>query len=159
MTSRFVTKKRVFYLNVALRQFISNVAFVRNDRHATSTAGWRLIIFPCGMPACVTPRETPHSPKGTLVCIRIFVIFSSVFELISSSEHFQTKREVRRHRKVVRNLWSRFELDPSTVARVAGAQSFFYRREWIRRFPGFLCMMSILYVRTRKSLSAFVALS
>ena len=44
-----------------------NVAFVRNDLHARSTAGWRLIIFPCGMPACVTPRETSHSPKESLV--------------------------------------------------------------------------------------------
>ena len=43
--------------------------------------------------------------------------------------------KLRRYRKPVRNLWSRFELDPSTVARVAGAQSFFFR-EWIRRFPG-----------------------
>ena len=33
---------------------------------------------------------------------------------------------LRRYRKPVRNLWSRFELDPSTVARVAGAQSFFF---------------------------------
>ena len=45
--------------------------------------------------------------------------------------------KLRRYRKAVRNLWSRFELDPSTVARVAGAQSFFFFREWIRRFPGF----------------------
>ena len=36
---------------------------------------------------------------------------------------------LRRYRKAVRNLWSRFEHDPSTVARVAGAQSFFF-------FPG-----------------------
>ena len=43
-----------------------NVAFVRKDPHATSTSGWRLIIFPCGMPACVNPRETSHSPKGSL---------------------------------------------------------------------------------------------
>ena len=34
--------------------------------------------------------------------------------------------KLRRYRKPVRNLWSRFELDPSTVARVAGAQSFFF---------------------------------
>ena len=46
-----------------------NVAFFRNDPHATSTAGWRLITFPCGMSACVTPRETSHSPKGSLVNI------------------------------------------------------------------------------------------
>ena len=47
-----------------------NVAFVRNDPHATrSTAGWRLIIFPYGMPACVTPRGKSHSPKGSLVHI------------------------------------------------------------------------------------------
>ena len=37
--------------------------------------------------------------------------------------------KLRRYRKPVQNLWSRFELDPSTVARVAGAQSFFF-------FPG-----------------------
>ena len=66
--------------------------------------------------------------------------------------------KLRRHRKAVRNLSSRFELDPSTVARVAGSQSFF-RWEWIRRFPGFLCMRPILYVRTGKILSVFVALS
>ena len=53
-----------------------NVAFVRNDSHATrSTAGWRLITFTCGMPACVTPRGTSHSPKGSLVRIRTFVKF------------------------------------------------------------------------------------
>ena len=34
--------------------------------------------------------------------------------------------KLRRYRKAVRNLWSRFELDPSTAARVAGAQSFFF---------------------------------
>ena len=50
------------------------------------------------------------------------------------------------------------QLDPSTVARVAGAQSFLFR-EWIRRLPGFLCMRPILYVRTGKILSVFVALS
>ena len=40
-----------------------NVAFFRNDPHATSTAGWRLKTFPCGIPTCVTPRETSHSSK------------------------------------------------------------------------------------------------
>ena len=33
--------------------------------------------------------------------------------------------KLRRHRKAVRILWSRFELDSNTVARVAGSQSFF----------------------------------
>ena len=33
--------------------------------------------------------------------------------------------KLRRHRKAVQILWSRLELDPSTVARVAGSQSFF----------------------------------
>ena len=33
---------------------------------------------------------------------------------------------LRRYRKPVRNLWLRFELDPSTVACVAGAQSIFF---------------------------------
>ena len=67
--------------------------------------------------------------------------------------------KLRRHRKAVGNPSSRFELDPSTVACVADSQSFFFRWEWIRRFPGFLCMRPILYVRTGKSLSVFVALS
>ena len=40
-----------------------NVAFFRNDPHATSTARWRLKTFPCGIPTCVTPRETSHSSK------------------------------------------------------------------------------------------------
>ena len=59
-----------------------NVAFFRNDPHATSTAGWRLITFPCGMPACVTPRETSHPlPEGESctinVCFWPFGIFFS----------------------------------------------------------------------------------
>ena len=33
-------------------------------------------------------------------------------------------------------MWSRFGLDPITVARVACAQSSFFRWEWIRAFPG-----------------------
>ena len=83
MTSRFVTKKRVFkkmWHNANLSLY---VAFVRNDPHATSTAGWRLIIFPCGMPACVTPRGTSHSTKGSLVllCIKVFFCTSVFFSL------------------------------------------------------------------------------
>ena len=65
---------------------------------------------------------------------------------------------LRRHSKAIRNLSSRFELDPITVARVVGAQSFFFR-EWVRRLLGFLCVRLILYVRTGKKLSVFVALS
>ena len=55
--------------------------------------------------------------------------------------------KLRRHRKAFRNLWSRFELDPSTVARVAGSQKFF---PLAVRSPGFLCIRPILYVRTGK---------
>ena len=43
--------------------------------------------------------------------------------------------KLRRYRKAVPNLWSRFELDPSTVARVAGAQSFCFSGSG-RRFSG-----------------------
>ena len=69
-----------------------NVAFVRNDPHAMSTAGWRPLIFsPCGVPACVTLQETPHSRNGNLVCIRVFMKFSSVLDHISSYEHFLPK--------------------------------------------------------------------
>ena len=101
-----------------------NVAFVSNDPHATSTAGWRLIIVPCGMPGCVTPRETSHSPKGSLVCIRILSI-CEIFVCFGTYLFVRALLQLCRHRKAVRNLWSRFELDLSTVARVAGAQSFF----------------------------------
>ena len=71
---------------------------------------------------CVTPRGTPHSSKGSLVCKRTLIIFSCVLDHISSYEHFSPKREWHRHGKAVRNLWSRFELDPSSVARVVCAQ-------------------------------------
>ena len=70
MTKKRVKKKMWHNANLSL-----NVAFFRNDPHATSTAGWRLITFPCGMPACVTPRETSHSPKGSLVLLYINVFF------------------------------------------------------------------------------------
>ena len=74
---------------------------------------------------------------------------------------FLAKPLTLRHRKAVRNLSSRFELDPSTVARVAGARSLFcfVFLEWVRRFPGFLCMRSTLYVRTGKKMPVFFALS
>ena len=102
-----------------------NVAIVRNDPHATSTVGWGLIIFPGGMPACVTPRETSHSPKGSLVCIRVVVSFRLFWAYLFVRALLAKTLKLRRHRKVVRNLWSRFEVEPSTVARVAGSQSFF----------------------------------
>ena len=105
-----------------------------------------MISFSCRMSACVTPRETSHSPKGSLVCICTFVNFSSVLELIFVRALFAKTLKLRRHRKAVRNLWSRFEVNASTAARVAGSQSFFsFRWEWIRRFPGFSVLRPILY--------------
>ena len=104
-----------------------NVALVRNDPLATSTAGWRLIIFSCCMAACVTPRETSHSPKGSLVCILIFVIFLVCFgTYLFVRALFAETPKLGRHRKAIRNLWSRFELDPSTVAHVAGSHFFLF---------------------------------
>ena len=67
--------------------------------------------------------------------------------------------KLRRYGKPVRTRWSRFELDPSTVARVTCSQSFFSRREWVRRFPGFVCMRPILYVLTGKKLSLLPSLA
>ena len=58
--------KSVFFFNVAFASLSLNIAFVTNDPHATNTAGWRLIIFPCGMPACVTPRKHPTPRRGAL---------------------------------------------------------------------------------------------
>ena len=66
MTLLFLTEKRLFFF---LNWRTLNVAFVSNDPHATSTAGWRLITFPCCMPAWITPRGTSHSPKGSLICM------------------------------------------------------------------------------------------
>ena len=65
--SRFVTKKRVIKKMWPNANLSLNVALVRNDPNATSTAGWRSTTFPCGMPTCVTPRETSHSPMGSPV--------------------------------------------------------------------------------------------
>ena len=60
-----------------------NVALVRNDPHATrETARWRWIIFPCGMPACVTPQGSSHSPKGSLAYMyNVFFGPSTLFAL------------------------------------------------------------------------------
>ena len=73
MTSRFATNFCKMWRNANLSL---TVAFVRNDPHATkSTAGCRLIISPCGMPACVTLRGTSHSPKGSLqICVFTFAL-------------------------------------------------------------------------------------
>ena len=54
-----------------------NVAFVGNDLHATTSAGYRLIFSARGMPACVTLQETPHSPMGNLVYQTKVVYFST----------------------------------------------------------------------------------
>ena len=99
------------------------------------------------------PEEEPC--MYTYIC-EIFVCFRTYFFVRAL---LAKTLNLRRHRKAVRNLLSRFELDPRTVARVAGAQSFFFFRGWIRRFPGFLCMSPTLYIRTGKKRSVFVALS
>ena len=90
---------------------------------------------------------------------------------------FSQTLKLRRHKKAVRNLSSRFKLDPSTGTRVAGAQFFvfffsvfctcfvgpsfffFFFRETIRRFSGLLYMKPLLYARTGYILFVFVALS
>ena len=64
-----------------------DVALFRNDPHTTSTAGWRLIISPRGMPACVTPRGTSHSPTGLWLCIHVFC-FSHRYFFTSSRVSF-----------------------------------------------------------------------
>ena len=115
-----------------------NVTFVRNDPHATrSTAGWRWIIVPCGMPACVTPRGTSDSPKGSLLCIRIFVTISSVLELLFARTLLaKTLNYVDTGRPS--GTCGRGLSSIRALARVAGSQSCFFCWEWTRRFPGFL---------------------
>ena len=43
--------------------------------------GWSL--FPCGMPACVTPRGTPHFPKWILVRVCTKCIFFRTLETLT----------------------------------------------------------------------------
>ena len=73
-------------------------------------------------------------PLAIYICIRMFVNFSYFWQLFSSYEHFSAKHQVLGHGKPGRTSWSRFRRDPCTLERVAGAQKFFSRREWIRRF-------------------------
>ena len=61
------------------------------------------------------------------VCFRTYLFVRALLAKILN---------LRRYRKPVRNLRSRFELDPSTVAPRGGRPKFFFFREWIRRFPG-----------------------
>ena len=84
---------------------------------------------------------------------------SSVLDHISSCEHFQPKRCVRRHRKAVRNLWWRFELDPSTVARVACPRSFFFSPTGVDKTISRVSLYEAYFVRKYQVLSVFVALS
>ena len=48
--------------------FMETSRFHCHRSYTMSTTEWRLAIFSCGMPACVTPRGLPHSPKGNLEC-------------------------------------------------------------------------------------------
>ena len=57
MTSRFVTEKRVLKKMWHNASLSSNVAFVRNDPHATSTAGWRLMHASLRHPAGNIPLQ------------------------------------------------------------------------------------------------------
>lgn len=52
-------------------------------------------MFPCGIPDRVTSRGPPHCPKGSLVCIRVFVEMFSVFDTISSYVHRSHKHQAR----------------------------------------------------------------
>ena len=155
MTKKRVLKKVWHNANLSL-----NVAFFRNEPHATSTAGWRLITFPCGMPACVTPRETSHSPKGsfciyTYIC-EMFVCFGSyLFALLAKWLSTSTQEDDRPEPVVA--VCARSEHCSSR-----GVLSKFFPagvNKTIYDFPGF-SMRPILYVRTTgKMLSVFVALS
>ena len=87
----------------------------------------------------------------------MFVNFSCVLDHIFSYEHFKPKPQVRRHRKAVRNLWSRFDLDPSTVARVACSRSIF--PAGVAKTFSRVSLCEAYFVRTGKMLSVFLALS
>ena len=158
--SLFVTKKRVLFLLMWRNSNLSlNLAFVRNDPHATSTAGWWLIIFPYGMPACVTPRGTFQSPKGSLVhtynCENFVFFRTYLFVRALLGKTISTPTREARPDTLV-EVWARSEHYSSR-----GKRSKFFSAGSVyeRRFPGFLCVRPILYVRTGNILSVFVTLS
>ena len=84
-------------------------------------------------PAGNIPLHEGEPCMYTYVC-EIFVCFRTylfVRALLAKTP------KLRRHRKAVRNLSSRFELDPSTICSSRGERSkFFFWGEWVRRFPG-----------------------
>ena len=71
MVSQFVTKN-VFQKNVAFASLSPNVAFVRNDPYATSTAGWRLIISPV---ACqlASPHGKHHTSRRGALYVYVYL--------------------------------------------------------------------------------------
>ena len=78
-----------------------NLKLVRNDASAAVHSRTYMYMYYCDF----------------FVCFRTYLFVRALLPKIL---------QLRRYRKAVRNPWSRFELDPSTVARVAGAQSFFF---------------------------------
>ena len=71
-----MTKKRVLKNMWHNAKLSLNVAFVRNDPHATSTAGWRLIFSPV---ACqlASPRGKHPTPRREVLYNKVkFVFFS-----------------------------------------------------------------------------------
>ena len=114
-----VNKKSIFFIVISL-----NVSILGNGFHAASTAGWRMVIFPCGMPACITLRGTPNSPKGGLVLLCINVFFSahrhfSLFgqQVFSRDLGSGARREPTRTPRRKCGPW------PRSVARALGVQS------------------------------------
>ena len=76
-------------------------------------------------------------PFGVLVhiyiCMSIFRTFAN-FSL--RTQHCcSVKHQILVHMKPGRTRWSRSRRDPCTLERVAGAKTFLFRQEWIRRFP------------------------
>ena len=76
------------------------------------------------MPACVTPRGTLHSPKGNLVRIREYVQFSSFLDHLFVRALLAKKLSTSTQKGSPEPV-AMFQLDPSTVARVACSQRFF----------------------------------
>ena len=72
--------------------------------------------------------------------LRNFGIFSLVSLSARNFSHNPSRMSTEEGRPDT--VASRFRPDPCSVSHVACAQSFVFRREWIRRFPGFsICPM------------------
>ena len=112
-----------------------NVAHVRYDPH--TTAGWRLIILPLWHSSLRHPAGNTPPPVGepcmyTYIC-DFFVCFGSYLFVRALLAKTLSKSTQEGRPQPLVEVWAQSELCSSRGV----LSKFFFRREWIRRFPVF----------------------